>query len=79
MPYRRHDMGAIGGTKLLRGSNEMGGCPMKHRRYDAGESLDIAGLNTIRVVLDPSEKEQTEIGSLPSGTGSRETTPDDSD
>jgi quercetin dioxygenase-like cupin family protein len=33
-----------------------------HRRYDEGELLDVAGLNTIKVVLDRSETQRTEIG-----------------
>jgi quercetin dioxygenase-like cupin family protein len=32
------------------------------RRCDEGELLDVAGLNTIRVVLDRSETARTEIG-----------------
>ncbi len=32
------------------------------RRFDEGELLDVAGLNTIRVVLDRSETARTEIG-----------------
>ena len=35
---------------------------MIHRRFDGGELLDVAGLNTIRVVLDRSETARTEIG-----------------
>ena len=35
---------------------------MIHRRYNEGELLDVAGLNTIRVVLDRSETARTEIG-----------------
>jgi len=35
---------------------------MIHRRYNEGELLDVAGLNTIRVVLDRSETKRTEIG-----------------
>jgi len=35
---------------------------MIHRRYDEGELLDVAGLNTINVVLDRSETQRTEIG-----------------
>ena len=35
---------------------------MIHRRFDSGELLDVAGLNTIRVVLDRSETQRTEIG-----------------
>ncbi len=35
---------------------------MIQRRYDEGELLDVAGLNTIRVALDRSETARTEIG-----------------
>lgn len=52
---------------------------MIHRRFDSGELLDIAGLNTIRVLLDRSETARTGTGLLPSSTGSRETMPDYSD
>lgn len=35
---------------------------MIHRRYNEGPLLDVAGLNTIAVVLDRSETARTEIG-----------------
>lgn len=35
---------------------------MVHRKHNEGPLLDVAGLNTIRVVLDRSESARTEIG-----------------
>jgi quercetin dioxygenase-like cupin family protein len=35
---------------------------MIKRRYDEGQLLDVAGLNTIKVVLDRSETRRTEVG-----------------
>ncbi len=35
---------------------------MIQRKFDEGQMLDVAGLNTIKVVIDRSETKRTEVG-----------------